>query len=76
MIDARPRILTPPQKSALVNSFLSGKNIADICVIWALHRLTVEQVLREAIHHLSSFVNEDAEKLAALAPPSEGTSTV
>jgi hypothetical protein len=74
---SRVKPLTTQDKSVVVNSFVAGKSTAELCTQFASHRSTIEQVLREAIHYLASFVNEDAQKLAALTPPSnEGTPPV
>ena len=51
-------------KERLVNAFLRGKSVTDLSAFYAVPRVSIEDVLREAIMQLSKLA-------AGAAPPPE-----
>lgn len=49
------RRIVVPRKDAVVQAFVAGKPVADIAVDTCIHRLRVEQVLREALVGLAEL---------------------
>lgn len=57
-------------KERLVNMFLRGESVTDLSAFYAVHRATVENVLREAITQLAALAAKTKQ------PESAGTSLI